>query len=147
MTASIYAHNHGCVQFASRPTAHSACTLIDHVYTNNIDSTLSCNIITTDLSDHLVTRTRISLGNKEIVLKNYVALQSILILEGIRRRLNLPRFIVFPELPGHPPFSHIHGFTLDEVKSARFTAFPELPRYFLFPKNACKSGFYCTDSK
>ena len=58
------AHNHGFVQIVSRPTRiteHSA-TLIDHVYTNNIDSTLSCNIITLDISDHLATHTRLSLG-------------------------------------------------------------------------------------
>ena len=59
------AHNNGFVQIVSRPTRiteHSA-TLIDHVYTNNIDSTLSCNIITLDLSDHLATHTRVTLGN------------------------------------------------------------------------------------
>ena len=58
------AHNHGFVQLVSRPTRitdHSA-TLIDHVYTNNLDSALSCNIITLDLSDHLATHTKISLG-------------------------------------------------------------------------------------
>lgn len=49
----------------SRPTriTENSATLIDHVYTNNIDSTLSCNIITLDLSDHLATHTRITLGN------------------------------------------------------------------------------------
>ena len=63
------AHNHGFEQLISRPTRiteHSA-TLIDHVYTNNIDSTLSCNIITTDLSDHLATHTRITLGCSTII--------------------------------------------------------------------------------
>ena len=59
------AHNHGFVQLVSRPTRiteHSA-TLIDHVYTNNVDSTLSCNILTVDLSDHLAIHTKISLTN------------------------------------------------------------------------------------
>ena len=58
------AHNHGFVQLVSRPTRitdHST-TLIDHVYTNNLDSAISCNIITLDLSDHLATHTKISLG-------------------------------------------------------------------------------------
>ena len=58
------AHNNGFVQIVSRPTRiteHSA-TLIDHVYTNNIDSTLSCNILTLDISDHLATHTRVTLG-------------------------------------------------------------------------------------
>ena len=58
------AHNNGFVQIVSRPTRiteHSA-TLIDHVYTNNIDSALSCNILTLDLSDHLGIHTRITLG-------------------------------------------------------------------------------------
>ena len=58
------AHGNGFVQIVSRPTRiteHSA-TLIDHVYTNSIDSTLSCNILTLDLSDHLATHTKITLG-------------------------------------------------------------------------------------
>ena len=58
------AHNNGFAQIVSRPTRitdHSA-TLIDHVYTNNLDSALSCNILTLDISDHLATHTKISLG-------------------------------------------------------------------------------------
>ena len=58
------AHNHGFAQIVSRPTRiteHSA-TLIDHVYTNDISSIHSCNILTLDLSDHLATHTKISLG-------------------------------------------------------------------------------------
>ena len=42
-------------ELVSRPTRitdHSA-TLIDHAYTNSIDNTLSCNIVTLDISDHL----------------------------------------------------------------------------------------------
>ena len=57
------ASNHGFVQIVSRPTRitdHSA-TLIDHVYTNSLDSTISCNILTHDISDHLATHTKISL--------------------------------------------------------------------------------------
>ena len=59
------AHNHGFAQIVSRPTRiteHSA-TLIDHVYTCNIESTLSCNILTLDISDHLATHTKFSLGS------------------------------------------------------------------------------------
>ena len=59
-----YATNHGFVQIVSRPTRitdHSA-TLIDHVYTNNLDSTISCNILTCDISDHLAIHTKVSLG-------------------------------------------------------------------------------------
>ena len=33
------------------------------MYTNDIDSTLSCNILTLDVSDHLATHTRIALGS------------------------------------------------------------------------------------
>ena len=58
----------GFVQTVSRPTRltqHSA-TLIDHVYTNSIDHTLSCNIVTVDISDHLGTLTKITLGNSLI---------------------------------------------------------------------------------
>ena len=58
------AHNHGFTQIVSRPTRiteHSA-TLIDHVYTSNIETTLSCNILTLDISDHLATHTKLSLG-------------------------------------------------------------------------------------
>ena len=36
--------------------------LIDHVYTNKLDNTLSCNILTLDLSDHLATHTRVLLN-------------------------------------------------------------------------------------
>ena len=59
------AHNNGFVQIVSRPTriTENSATLIDHVYTNNVDSTLSCNILTLDLSDHLATHTRITLGS------------------------------------------------------------------------------------
>ena len=59
------AHNNGFVQLVSRPTRlteHSA-TLIDLTFTNNIDSVLSCNIITDDLSDHLAIHTKITLGS------------------------------------------------------------------------------------
>ena len=50
LTASL-----GMAELVSRPTRitdHSA-TLIDHAYTNSIDNTLSCNIVTLDISDHL----------------------------------------------------------------------------------------------
>ena len=56
---------YGFVQIAARPTRitdHSA-TLIDHVYTNDIHNTLSCNVLTVDISDHLATLTTVSLGN------------------------------------------------------------------------------------
>ena len=62
------AHNHGFAQIVSRPTRiteHSA-TLIDHVYTNDLDTALSCNILTVDLSDHLATHTKISLGSSTL---------------------------------------------------------------------------------
>ena len=62
----------GFVQTVSRPTRiteHSH-TLLDHVYTNNIDHTLSCNIATTDMSDHLATITKISLGNTAVTITN-----------------------------------------------------------------------------
>ena len=58
------AMSHGLVQLVSRPTRlteHTA-TLIDHVYTNNLDCTLSCNIVTLDLSDHLAIHTKVSLN-------------------------------------------------------------------------------------
>ena len=31
----------------------------------------------------------------------------------VETRFTGPRFIVYPDLSGLPPFSHIHGFTLD----------------------------------
>ena len=57
------AASHGLVQIVSRPTriTDKSATLIDHVYTNNLDSTLSCNIFTMDLTDHLATHTKVSL--------------------------------------------------------------------------------------
>ena len=65
------AHNHGFIQIVARPTRltdHSA-TLIDHVYTNNIDSVLSCNILTLDVSDHLAAHNKISLGSSTLLSK------------------------------------------------------------------------------
>ena len=56
---------HGFIQLVSRPTRitdHSA-TLIDHAYTNNLEDTISCNIITLDISDHLAIVTTINLDN------------------------------------------------------------------------------------
>ena len=57
--------NHGFVQLVSRPTriTDNSATLIDHVYTNNLENTISCNIVTVDISDHLATLTTIKLGN------------------------------------------------------------------------------------
>ena len=58
--------NYGFVQTISRPTRvtdHSA-TLIDHVYSNDIENTMSSNVITLDLSDHLATLTTIKLSNQ-----------------------------------------------------------------------------------
>ena len=59
------AASHGLVQLVSRPTriTDKSATLIDHVYTNNLDNTLSCNILTLDLSDYLATHTRVLLNN------------------------------------------------------------------------------------
>ena len=58
------AHNNGFVQIVSRPTriTENSATLIDHVYVDNIDSVLSCNI-TLDTSDHLATHTKLLLGS------------------------------------------------------------------------------------
>ena len=59
------AHNNGFIQLVSRPTriTERTATLIDLTFTNNIDSVLSCNIITADLSDHLAIQTKITLGS------------------------------------------------------------------------------------
>ena len=56
---------HNFVQIVSRPTriTDTSATLIDHVYTNNLESTVNCNILTTCLSDHLSTVTTLNLGN------------------------------------------------------------------------------------
>ena len=57
------AASHGLVQLVSRPTriTDKSATLIDHVYTNNLDNRLSCNVLTLDLSDRLATHTRLLL--------------------------------------------------------------------------------------
>ena len=57
--------SHGLVQLVSRPTriTDSSATLIDHVYTNNVDNVISCNILTLDLSDHLAIHTKLSLNS------------------------------------------------------------------------------------
>ena len=51
------------MQIVLRPTrvTENSATLIDHAYTNDVENTLSCNIITTDVSDHLGILTTISL--------------------------------------------------------------------------------------
>ena len=53
--------SHGFVQLVSRPTRITdiSATLIDHVYTNNVDNIKSCNILTVDLTDQLATHTKI----------------------------------------------------------------------------------------
>ena len=60
------ATSHGLVQLVSRPTrlTEYTYTLIDHVYTNNLENTLSCKIVTLDLSDHLAIHTRVSLNSE-----------------------------------------------------------------------------------
>ena len=62
------AHNNGFVQIVSRPTriTENSATLIDHVYVDNIDSVLSCNIITLGTSDHLATHTKLLLGSSSV---------------------------------------------------------------------------------
>ena len=57
---------YGFLQLVSRPTriTDSSATLIDHVYTNKLENTLSCNIITTSLSDHLGIVTTIALDSE-----------------------------------------------------------------------------------
>ena len=57
--------NYGFVQLVSRPTRitdHSQ-TLIDHSYSNQLEDTISCNVLTTSISDHLATMTTINLDN------------------------------------------------------------------------------------
>ena len=59
--------NYGFVQMISRPTRitdHSA-TLIDHVYSNDIKNTASCQVLTLHISDHLATLTTLLLGDRE----------------------------------------------------------------------------------
>ena len=65
------AHNRGFVQLISRPTriTEHTHTLIDHVYTNNTESVLSCSILTLDISDHLATNTKISLGSSSTIIR------------------------------------------------------------------------------
>ena len=56
---------YGFFQLVARPTrvtSHSR-TLIDHVYSNDVQHTLSCNVLTVDISDHFATLTTISLGD------------------------------------------------------------------------------------
>ncbi len=56
---------YGFFQLVARPTritSHSS-TIIDHVYSNFVQHTLSCNVLTVDVSDHLATLTTIALGD------------------------------------------------------------------------------------
>ena len=51
------------VQTISKPTriTENSATLIDHVYSNNINNVMSCNVLTLDVSDHLATSITIKL--------------------------------------------------------------------------------------
>ena len=64
--------SHGLVQLISRPTriTDSSATLIDHVYTNNVENIKSCNILTVDLTDHLATHTKVSFSTHSGTLSN-----------------------------------------------------------------------------
>ena len=56
--------NHGFIQTISRPTRiteHSS-TLIDHIYTNNLNKMTKTSVATFDISDHLATVATISLN-------------------------------------------------------------------------------------
>ena len=73
-------HNRGFVQLVSCPTriTERTHTLIDHVYTNNIENVLSCNILTLDMSDHLATNTKISLGSDAVAThKNFTKCKNV----------------------------------------------------------------------
>ena len=67
------AASHGFLQIVSRPTrvTENSATLIDHVYTNNLNSTHSCNILTLDISDHLATCTKISLESSNLNIERH----------------------------------------------------------------------------
>ena len=99
--------SHGFIQLVSRPTrvTENSATLIDQVYTNNIDSILSCNIITLDLSDHLAIHTRVSLnsgGTRVIRAKN------------VKDRQNR-EFRVFNEANNQTFHNRIEEETWDEI--------------------------------
>ena len=55
----------------TRITENSA-SLIDNVYANDVNSTLSCNCLTLDLSSHSATHTRITLGSSTVVQPYHV---------------------------------------------------------------------------
>ena len=67
------AASHGFLQIVSRPTrvTESSATLIDHVYTNNLKSTHSCNILTLDISDHLATFTKMALDSNNVNIERH----------------------------------------------------------------------------
>ena len=92
------------VQIVSRPTriTETSATIIDHVYTNNIENTLSCNIATLDISDHLATVTKISLGNSKIKINRRAKVE-----KSEYRTFNDANDYKFKEL--------IHGETWDNV--------------------------------
>ena len=67
------AASHGFLQIVSRPTrvTENSATLIDHVYTNNLNSTHSCNILTVDVSDHLATFTKLALESSSLNIERH----------------------------------------------------------------------------
>ena len=118
------AHNNGYIQIVSRPTriTENSATLIDHVYTNNIDSILSCNILTLDLSDHLATHTRITLGSSTAQSRNISAKNK---LEKVNHRIfNEANDLKFKELINDETWEEALSDTLD-AQSA-FSKFNEM---------------------
>ena len=128
------AAQHGFMQIVSRPTRitdHSA-TLIDHVYSNSLEKTISCNILTVDLSDHLAILTTISLAgsHKSRSLKHRINLAG----ENTERRIfNAANDAVFTELIGQQDWSAVINQpdansmydSLSEIYDAHYnTAYP-----------------------
>ena len=107
------AHNNGFVQIVSRPTriTENSATLIDHVYTNDINSALSCNILTLDLSDHLATHTRITLGSTTALSRRISALSKKVKIN--RRIFNEANDLVFKQLINEETWEEALSDTLD----------------------------------
>ena len=114
---------HGFLQVVSRPTriTQDTATLIDHVYTNNLQNTISCNILTLDISDHLATSTTIALDSGK---GSKIMLQKINSYENIEKRhFNVKNDIKFSNLMANEKFEEAMAF---EDATEKFEKFHEL---------------------
>ena len=118
---------YGLVQLVSRPTRvtdHSA-TLIDHMYTNDVVNVVSCNVLTTDISDHLAVLTTITLGQDFNQRKRHGQLQANYNPSGAAnvREFNSANDLTFKNLIANETWSAVYA---EECVNKQYEKFSEI---------------------